>query len=214
MKPDLFFNWFDLVAVAFLALGVVVGRKRGMSMELLAVLQWLLIIIVGALAYDPLGRVFVDVTGLNAVFCFISAYLLVAVGMKLLFVVLKRMSGEKLLGSDTFGGYEYYFGMAAGGLRYLCILLFLLAVLHAPQISDAELDKQLKAQKEDLGGIYFPPFGSIQRSIFKRSLTGTSADRHLHGQLINVSYAGSGQKTETIYRARQREVDEVMGPRR
>jgi uncharacterized membrane protein required for colicin V production len=215
MKPDLFFNWFDLVVVGILALGVMVGRKRGMSVELLPVLQWLLIVFLGALAYDPVGRALVDFTGLNTLFCFITAYLLVAVGIKLLFVVLKRMTGEKLLGSDTFGTYEYYLGIVAGGIRFLCILLFVLALIHAPQTSDADLEKQLRAQREWAGAIYFPPLGSIQRSIFDRSLTGQTVKRHLHGQLISVgAYAGSGRNTETIYRTRQREVDEVIGPRR
>jgi uncharacterized membrane protein required for colicin V production len=214
MRPELSFNWFDLAVVALVALGVMVGRKRGMSVELLAVAQWLLIICLGAIAYEPLGRILVDLTGLGAVFCYITAYVLVAVAIKIAFVVLKRMTGEKLLGSDTFGGCEYYLGMVAGGVRFLCILLFALALLHAPQVSNADLEKQLKSQRENLGEIYFPPPGSIQRSIFDRSLTGQAIKRYLPGQLINVgTYAGSGATTETIYRTRQREVDEVIGPR-
>src|SRR5512136_2440519 len=114
MKPDLSINWFDLATVAVVILGVMVGRKRGMSVELLAVVQWLLIIFAGAMAYDPLGRALADVSGFSPIVSFVTAYLLVAVGIKIAFVVLKRMTGEKLLGSDTFGGYEYYLGMMAG----------------------------------------------------------------------------------------------------
>ena len=214
MIQDLSFNWFDLVTVVVIITGVMVGRKRGMSVELLAVLQWLLIIFVGALAYDPLGRAIVDLTGFSTVFCFVTAYLLVAVGMKLGFVVLKRMTGEKLLGSDTFGSYEYYLGMVAGGVRFICLLLFALALLHAPQVSNTELETKLKKQNEDLGAIYFPPFGSIQRSILDRSLTGRTVKKYLAGQLVNVgTYTRSGGNNETIYRTRQRELDEVTAPR-
>jgi len=214
MKPDLSINWFDLATVAVVILGVMVGRKRGMSVELLAVVQWLLIIFVGAMAYDPLGRLLADVSGLGATVSFVTAYLLVAGGIKIAFVVLKRMTGEKLLGSDTFGGYEYYLGMVAGGVRFLCILLFALALLHAPQVSKAELDKQLRTQKDDLGEVYFPPFGSIRSYILDESFTGRLVQQYLPAQLIRVdSSAGSGRAGENIYRTREREVDEVIGPR-
>ena len=214
MKPDLSINWFDLATVAVVILGVMVGRKRGMSLELLAVMQWLLIIFVGAMAYDPLGRVLADVTGLGATVSFVTAYLLMAGGIMIAFVVLKRMTGEKLLGSDTFGGYEYYLGMVAGGVRFLCILLFALALLHAPQVSKAELDKQLRTQKDDLGEVYFPPFGSIRSYILDESFTGRLVQQYLPAQLIRVdSSAGSGRAGENIYRTREREVDEVIGPR-
>ena len=214
MKPDLLINWFDLVTVAVIIIGVMVGRRRGMSVELLALVQWLLIIFVGAMAYDPVGRVLADLTGLGPTLSFVAAYLLVAVAIKILFVVLKRMSGEKLLGSDTFGGYEYYLGMAAGGVRFVCILLFGLALLHAPTVTQAELDQQLRAQKDNLGAIYFPPFGSIKRYVLEDSLTGRLVEQYLPAQLISVgSYAGSGRSGETIYRAREREVNEVIGPK-
>ena len=214
MKPDLSINWFDLTTVAIIIIGVMMGRKRGMSVELLAVVQWLLIIFVGAMAYDPLGRALADFTGLGALLSFVSAYLVVAAAIKVVFIVLKQMSGEKLLGSDTFGGYEYYLGMVAGAVRFLCILLFVLALLHAPQVSQAELDKQLRAQKENLGAIYFPPFGTIQRYILDGSITGRLVKQYLPAQLIRVdASAGSGPSGESIYRAREREVNEVIGPR-
>jgi len=214
MKPDLSINWFDLATVAVVILGVMVGRKRGMSLELLAVMQWLLIIFVGAMAYDPLGRALADITGLGATVAFVTAYLSMAVGIKIVFVVLKRMTGEKLLGSDTFGSYEYYLGMVAGGVRFLCILLFALALLNAPQVSKAELDKQLRAQKENLGEIYFPPFGSIKSYILDGSITGRLVQQYLPAQLIHVSsYTGGGRGGENIYRTREREVDDAIGPR-
>ncbi len=215
MKPDLSVNWFDLTTVAVIIIGVMVGRKRGMSVELLAVVQWLLIIFVAAVAYDPLGRVIADFTGLGALFCFVTAYLLVAVGIKIGFLVLKRMTGEKLLGSDTFGGYEYYLGMGAGAVRFLCILLFALALLSAPKVSRADLEQQLRAQKDNLGEIYFPPFGSVQAYILDGSITGRLVQDYLHAQLIHVDAAagGRGSANESIYRAREREVNEVISPR-
>jgi uncharacterized membrane protein required for colicin V production len=215
MKPDLIPNWFDLVVVAMVIAGVLVGRKRGMSLELLDLLQWLAIIFVGGLAYAPLGRALADFAGMGGMGAFLLAYLLAAVGIKLLFLLVKRMTGEKLLGSDTFGGYEYYLGMLAGGVRFLCILMFGLALMNAKQVSRAELDQQIKDQKENLGSVYFPPYGTIQRSVFQTSVCGRAAKQYLAAQLIQVDPSVGGKpRNETIYRKHQRDLDEVTAPKR
>jgi uncharacterized membrane protein required for colicin V production len=215
MKLDLIPNWFDLVVLATVISGVLVGRKRGMSLELLDLLQWLAIIFVSGMAYVPLGKALADSANLGALSAFVLAYLLVAACLKLLFLLLKRLTGEKLLGSDTFGGYEYYLGMVAGGVRFLCILMFVLALMHAKQVSKTELDSQLKDQKENLGSVYFPPYGTIQRSIFQESACGRAVQQYLAAQLITVDPSvGRTSRNETIYRKHQRDLDEVTAPRR
>lgn len=216
MKPtDPFtfsFNWFDLIALAVIAIGVVVGRKRGMSAELLVVLQWLAIVFLGGLAAGPFGTFLADISGLDAVFTFITAYLLTAIAIKGGFFVIKRMAGEKLVASDVFGSFEYYLGMTAGAIRFACILIFALALLHAPQVSDAELSVKIRKQQDSLGSIYFPPFGSIQRAVFQGSFTGRVVQQYLSAQLITVDpSAGSGYNRDNIGRMREREVNEILG---
>jgi uncharacterized membrane protein required for colicin V production len=214
MKPtqfDFSYNWFDLVAVAVLVVGVIVGRKRGMSMELLTVLQWLGIVFGGAAVCDPVGRMFAEFSGLSPVVCYISAYLLTALTIKIIFVLIRKMSGEKLVAKNVFGGLEYYLGMGAGMVRFACLLIFFLALLNAKQVSKEEVEAQLKYQKDWAGSIYFPPFGVIQRTIFEESLTGRSVKQFLSAQLINVdASAGGGLPHEGIGRRREREVDEIM----
>ena len=43
-------GWFDLVVAGFLVVGVLHGRRKGMTGELFDVFQWLLIVVVGAWA--------------------------------------------------------------------------------------------------------------------------------------------------------------------
>jgi uncharacterized membrane protein required for colicin V production len=212
MKADLSFNWFDLVALVFIVVGVIVGRKRGMSTELLVVLQWLTIVFLAALATPPFGTMLANLSGFSPVVTFITAYLLAAIVIKVLFFAIKRMSGEKLVASDAFGGFEYYLGMTAGGIRFACMLIFALALLNAKQVSDKDLTVQRNEQMDSLGSIYFPPFGSIQRAIFRGSFTGRLVKEYLSTQLINVDpSAGSGPSRENIGQMRAREVNEIIG---
>jgi uncharacterized membrane protein required for colicin V production len=212
MKTDLSVNWFDLVALVFIVVGVIVGRKRGMSSELLIVLQWLTIVFLAALAASPFGAMLADISGFSPVVTFITAYLLTAIAIKVAFFAIKRMSGEKLVASDVFGNFEYYLGMTAGGVRFACMLIFALALINAWQTTDQQLAVQKKQQLESLGSIYFPPFGSIQRAIFRESLTGRLVKEYLSAQLINVDpSAGGGPARENIGQIRSREVNEVIG---
>jgi uncharacterized membrane protein required for colicin V production len=211
MKPtDLGFNWFDLCVLATLIVGIIVGRKRGMSLELLSVLQWLVIVIVSAIACVPFGKMLADFMDLSPVVTYTFAYLLTAIAIKLVFYVLKRMAGEKLVGSAMFGRLEYYLGMGAGLVRFACIILFALALLNAKQVTKAQLEAQIKYQQDWAGSVYFPPFGSIQRAVFQESLSGKAVKQYLSGQLINVDPAAGAARGENIGRQREREVNEIM----
>ena len=168
MKLDILsFNWFDVVALIMIGIGVFVGRRRGMSAELLDTLQWLMIVVFSALACDPFGKAIADISGFGPVFCYITAYVTTAIGVKLLFWLVGKMAGQKLIGSDVFGGMEYYLGMIAGGTRFACMTLFALAILNAQPINDAELAKRLKDQNEVLGHVYFPPVRNDSESGFQ-----------------------------------------------
>jgi uncharacterized membrane protein required for colicin V production len=209
MKNELSFNWFDLLVMATLVIGLLRGRKRGMSEELLDVFMWLCIIVVGALAYRPAGRLLAQVTNFGLLASNIIGYALVAAILTLIFTSVKRAVGEKLVHSDAFGRFEYYFGMLAGALRFFCVLLFLINFLHAKYISDAERAATARMQAENFGSISFPTMGSLQHAIFYESVSGKFIRKHLRDQLIEP-VAGKGGAGDTIGKRRQRDVEEVL----
>ncbi|MBU6402165.1 MAG: CvpA family protein, partial [Verrucomicrobia bacterium] len=165
-------SWFDLVALGMIIVGLVRGRKHGMSQELLMVLQWLLIVVLGAMLYQPVGDFILLTVHVSPVWMYIGVYLTIAVLVKLFFSLVKRSVGEKLVGSDVFGRLEYYLGMLAGAVRFCCILLLVMAVLNAKYVSEADLQREAKTQQEDFGDISFPTFDSLQFEVFHHSLTG------------------------------------------
>jgi membrane protein required for colicin V production len=207
-------NWFDFVVLATIAAGVYVGRRRGMSSELLDLIQWLLIIFLGALFCEPFGRALVDLIGFPAVSCFILAYLLIALVIKIGFLLIKRWSGEKLISGDSFGATEYYLGMFAGAVRFGCILLFALALMHAQPVNEEELKTKRKTQIEDLGSIYFPPFGDIQKSIFEESVMGRLVKENMASQLINVDTQLARNSRDNIGQMRMRDVNDIIDRKR
>src|SRR5215471_1856383 len=95
------FNWlhlFDVLLVLILAFGFWRGRKHGMSREFLRVTMWLSIVIAAGF-----GKTFGERTA-----AYISAYLLIAGTVALVFLVIRSKFNKKLEGSNAFGSGEYY----------------------------------------------------------------------------------------------------------
>ena len=165
-------NLFDIVLVAILVIGVLRGRKNGMSEELLSLLMWLTILFLGAIIYEPAGKFLHD----TSPFSLLSSYVMVYIASGLLvlgvFVLIKRGLGGKLLGSDLFGKAEYYLGMASGLVRVTCMLLAALALLNARFFSAAEIKAMEAFQNDVYGSNFFPGLHSLQSTVFERSLTG------------------------------------------
>jgi uncharacterized membrane protein required for colicin V production len=209
------FNWFDFVVLGVLGIGVFRGRQRGMSEELLGLFEWLTIVVVSALAYRPLGRIAAANSDMTLLMAYLGAYLLSVIGIKFFFSWVRRIVGEKLVGSDLFGGAEFYLGMIAGAVRFGCLLLVVLAMLHAKNITSEQLAKQAKMQKDNFGDISFPTFGSVQHDVFYGSLSGRFITRHLSDQLIEATSPGEKLVARENLRARrQRELDEVFGSKK
>jgi uncharacterized membrane protein required for colicin V production len=202
-------NWFDLLVLGLIALGIWRGRKRGLSEELLDVFQWLGIVVIGALIYAPIGRSLAAATRLPAFYANVIAYAVIALTAHLIFGLFKRAAGEKLMQSDAFGPFEYYLGMVAGVIRFLCILIFALSFLHAKYISDSERAATAKMQADNFGSISFPTVGSLQHTIFYESISGQFIRKNLRAQLVQPVRSGFGGR-QTLGQRRASAVEEVL----
>lgn len=169
---DLPFNWFDVAILAVLGFGIQRGRKHGMSEELMLLVRWVAIIIVGALSYSVLGDIIAQSTVFSHLASYTMAYFAVALVITAAFLGMKKLMHGKLIGSDVFGGAEYYLGMAAGMLRYSCILVFALAFINAPLYTQADIKANLAYQNEWYGSDFFPGFQTLQSQVFEKSFIG------------------------------------------
>lgn len=166
------FNWVDIAILAVLGFGVQRGRKHGMSEELMLLIKWLAIIIVCAFSYSVLGDFLVENTVFSHLASYTIAYLVVALIIAGAFLGMKKLMHGKLIGSDVFGGAEYYLGMAAGMLRYSCILVCAFAFINAPLYTQADLKERQAYENEWYGSDFFPGFQTLQSQVFEKSFVG------------------------------------------
>jgi uncharacterized membrane protein required for colicin V production len=177
-------NWFDLLVVVTILLGMRQGRKNGMSVELLPMLQWLAIVILGAALYRPLGDMLADSSPMPHLFCYITFYIIVAIFVKTAFSLLKKAAGGKLTGSNLFGRAEFYLGMIGGAVRYLCVLVAALALLNGPYYSSQEIASSRDYQIDMYGSTFFPGLSTVQLQVFRESFLGSAIKNQAEFVLI------------------------------
>jgi uncharacterized membrane protein required for colicin V production len=190
---SLHITWVDMTVAVVLILGLFRGRKHGISEETLPLLRTLLMIGVAGYFYAPVGSLVANASAFSLLGCYIAAYLGLALIVWLVFHMIKKAVGDKLIGSDLFGSSEYYLGMIAGVLRFAGLIIFALALIHARAYSTAERAALAKMQQDNFGDISFPTFSSIQYDIFARSLTGKYAQEY--GSLLLITSTAPENKS-------------------
>jgi uncharacterized membrane protein required for colicin V production len=210
------FDYFDGVVVVWLIVGLFRGRSRGMSQEILPTLQWIAIVALAGLFYSPLSAVIHDNTNraFDVLWSNITAYILIAIAVHLVFLGLKRAVGEKLVGSDFFGRSEYYMGSVAGVIRFGCMLVVLCALMHSRVITKAERESTEKAQKQSFEDIRFPTYGSIQQAVLFDSFSGNLVETHLNNVMIASVTPLDIPKRQTLASQREAAIDAILAPPR
>ena len=177
-------NLFDVVLLAVLTVGVLSGRRHGMSEELVNLLKWLAVLFGCALLYQPVGTWLAGSSPFSLLYSFIFVYAGFALLILALFGLFKHQFGGKLVGSDIFGRSEYYLGMGSGLVRCGCILLVGLAILNARNFSREEVLAMQRFQDDVYGSNYFPTWHTAQEIVFEKSIAGSWIKEHMGFFLI------------------------------
>lgn len=213
---DIFTNvsWFDLIVVVFIAIGLIRGKRRGMSQELLDFLMWVGIVVLGALGYKFIASVIVQKTGLELLWAQVLGYFAIVLVCLIVKSMLERFIQDSIIEWNLFGGLEYILGMFAGAIRFLCMLLMVLALLNAKLITDQERQEEIKKQEKELGSVFFPSLGQIQHSVFNESLSGRFVKKQLSWVLIEGVASSTGAKEKepaSIKSKKQETIDKIIG---
>jgi len=181
------FNVFDVALSVILFLGIMRGRKHGMSEELMSLVKWVAIVIGCAFIYEPAGTWLAQASPFSLLASFMMVYITVALIILGLFALVKHRLGDKLVGSDIFGRAEYYLGMVSGLVRFSCILLACLAVLNARYFSPQEVRAMEAFQDDVYGKNYFPTWHTAQAVVFENSFSGSWIKEHMAFFLIKAT---------------------------
>ncbi|MCX6905014.1 MAG: CvpA family protein [Verrucomicrobia bacterium] len=212
MKPDeIPSNWVDLVTGIVLLAGLLRGRKRGMSEELLDTLQWAMIVLAGGFFYQTVAQAIAYTSVIGRAWFNAAGYFLIALAITLVASWVKRTIGGKLVGSDLFGRFEYYLGMMAGMVRFACIYFVLLNFLHAPYYSARDIAEEKKYWEKNVGDITVPTPATMQQAVYKESATGWAVEQYLARVLIQPVKPTNLPPGESQLQRHQRKINEVMG---
>ena len=181
---DLPFNAFDVGLLAILIVGLLTGRRHGMSEELLSLFKWLSVVVACAYLYSPIGAAIAGYCPFSLLTSYLIAYISIALVVIGVFALFKHTIGGKLIGSDIFGRSEYYLGMGSGLVRFSCIVLAVLALLNARYFSPAEVKAMEKFQNDVYGSNFFPGLHTAQQVVFEKSLVGPWIRNNLSFLLI------------------------------
>ncbi len=177
-------GWFDVLVIAFLVWGGMIGRKRGMSDELLDVLKWLLILMASAWGYMELASLVYKVGRFDNYWVHVGSYVGIIAVFKTLLTVLKQRVGKKLVGGDVFGKWEFQLGTAAGVLRHFCMVVIFVSLANSKPVSEAKVKQAEAAQKELFGDNFFPSKGRLRLDILYSSATGKMIRTRLPQQIM------------------------------
>ena len=203
-QSNMLFNWFDVAVVLVLAFGFWRGRKNGMTKEVLPVFYWLVTVIAAGFGCPFLGDLLIQSGITRSVFggssinektgAYVSAYLLIVAVVRIAYSFVKKYLKPKLEGSNIFGSGEYYLGMISGVIRYACIVILGLALLHAPHFTAAEIQAEkiynnrwFGGGVEGYSGNFIPSLSEAQILVFKDSLLGPFMESSVRVLLISTA---------------------------
>jgi len=185
-----------------------------MSEELLDVIKWVSVLVVAAFLTRPAGQMLADASVFSLLSCYIFIYTLIVIGLKVLFGLVRKQVGDKLVSSDFFGSAEYYLGMVAGAVRYLCVIVVAFAFINARYYSPEEIAEDKRVQQHNFGDIRFPTWATLQDQVFNKSACGTITRNFIPFCLIPPTPPETKSLgKDSVVRARERTVDRVLDRR-
>ena len=207
---ELGLSWFDIAVVVLLWIGVMRGRARGISNQIVELFQWLLTVFLGVMLYVPIGRALQPHLQVSTVAAHAIAFLLVAGVVKLIAARLANAFSERLLNGDYFGSWEYPLGVVAGALIHAAMLMAALSLVRVKLVTPDEFARSQKKEGAEMGSEFLPDMGRLQAEIFRQSPTGRFIERECaHLMIQPVRWEPYFKVTEPD-KKREHPVDEIL----
>ncbi|HEU5396160.1 MAG TPA: CvpA family protein [Verrucomicrobiae bacterium] len=191
------FGWFDIAVLLVMLAGFMRGRRNGMSVELLDMMKWLAIVVLGSLYYRPIGDWLARCVSVTHNYADLLVYVFIILAVLTGFAALKRLAGGKLVSRETFGRMDARLGMLAGVVHYLCCVLVAIVIINTPLYGPKELSR---------------PLSRLQQQVIYSSATGLFVREYFRVSLIEpVPETPSTSTSVTMAKRQEQEVDDAMG---
>ncbi len=180
-------GWFDFVVVGFLIAGFFLGRKRGMSGELVGLLCGLIMVVLPGLYYQELSALCTKYLNVNVPWANLLAYGAILFVVLTVFGVVKKKMGDKLVSGDLFGRSEYPLGAMAGVLRFACYAVVLFSLVYSRPTSREQAVANAKKAEEDKkqGNMNLSPnWSGIQVAIVIDSFFGANLAKNFEEDFL------------------------------
>lgn len=176
------YHWFDLITGVVVISGLLYGRKRGLTLELVPLLHWITLIIVCGTFYAYFGAPIARWIEIQPNEAFVFVYLFLAVVVTYAFWTIKRTIAKGLPGSKCFGEAEFALGAIACAARFLCIQFACVSLVSAQYVAEEDLAEPSYFHLPEEGRLPSP--AAVQRGIFRRSKSGRWLKYHFGQWLI------------------------------
>ena len=163
-------NWFDIVLIAFLSLGVLLGIRRGFVRQLIGLSGLIAAFVVGFLMMDRSGEWFNINAGVPAEYASLVGFAAVFLGVQLIAIILSHIFDRIVRNIFVIGVLNRLLGGGLGLITtalFSSLLLYLLAIPGAPSTEVRtssllyEMVYQFLPQSWDLATQYFPQLSEL-----------------------------------------------------
>ena len=179
------FNYFDIVLVVWLIIGLLWGFKRGMTLELVPLSQWMGSVFAGGLLYRAFPARTFTTAPITLSFGPISRLICWSFFPPSdLHSASKETLTQICVGKIVWARRVLRLGMMAGGVRFGCVLLVGFALMNARLASSEEMAKAEKSHQHDLSRALFLHFGAFQQNVVFNSMSGHWVQSNLPSFLI------------------------------
>jgi len=201
--------WFDFLLILTVIAGCLLGKKRGMSGELVDALQWVAIVVGSGLGYVFAKDLLLVYSDFGRLTCSVLGYLICALSIKLIFSSVRKAVDQKLVDGDYFGRAEFALGLLAGGVHFFCILFFLVSLLQAKLITEEERLAVEQSQQDSFESIRFPTLSQMQYDTRKHSFFGRKYFYVQLEPLLIEPERNGGLPKDTLRKKREEMIEKI-----
>lgn len=176
-------NFYDVLFLGAVLAGALTSR-RGLAVELLPLGRWVMIVLAGAAAYEPIARFTIGLTDITFTTAAVWTYVALAVGVSMVFPGLNSPLRRSMDSCRWFGRGDQPLGMLAGGAKALAMIVAFMAVLNVGKASESQLRATARFQREAFGDLAVPTVGTVHQGAIQRSRLGAWVKEHADFLLI------------------------------